>query len=343
MRLLLLDYISYLGHRNFNTVQVNALIKIGYDICLVGRTGQFENIKKKDNVSSVEIPEVFFKKWPKGAVFFRLQGIMILLWVKEHIRWRDYDAVLVLTYDIMSIFIFRISTRTFLINHNNVSQLSNKIKLCLTRHLPNNYSHIALNDEMYRRLKELLPGRDVYYVPHGICPPSNKIRKPSFILDMGRFLFCPVNNNYDPLFVKKIFEDRTFLDYLKSSGIVLYVKESLGVGCDGCNVKKVPTTMKEEEYNFMLKNALAVLLPYCEFFKYRCSGIFFECVSFGTPVIVTKLATFDFYKNMVEMKTFSDVVSLICAIKYYSDEKKIMHDLSLFDPTCYWKTVIERS
>lgn len=341
MKLLLLDYISYKGHQNFNKIHVDALLTLGHELILVGRRGQFDNIEANDNISKLEMPECFFKEYPMPTVSFRLQGIAAFLWLKTKIIWSDYDAVIILTYDILSLFVFHINQRTFLINHNNVPQLWSKVKLAFTKNLPKNYIHIALNQEMEQRLKELLPERKVYHIPHGICPPAKDILRPNFIKEGARFIFCPVNRNYEVTFVKRIFEDKELSTFLGQRGYKLYVKENIGI--DGAleNIESIPSNLGYAEYNYMIQNAMAVLLPYGSQFKYRCSGIFFECVARQTPVICTNLDAMKIYESDVDMRMFSDTKELIDAIGYYSEHKVRVTDLSVFNPKEYWYSVLE--
>ena len=340
MKLLLIDYISYKGHQNFNKIHIDALLSLGHDLHLYGKRGQFDNIDKS-KVEIYELPDCFFKDYPITPVSFRLKCIATLNWLKKHIIWEHYDIVVILTYDILSLFTFKIKQKTILINHNNVSQLWSSIKRSLTRRLPQNYIHVALNEEMEARLKELFPLKEVYHVPHGVCPPSDEVKKPSFISAGEKFLFCPVNSNYDKQFVKKVFEDNMLCVFLKEHRLSLYVKATLGVCSDENVIKNVPATIDYGEYNYMLQNAITVLLPYGEDFKYRCSGIFFECVARDTPIITTKLNTMAIYKNSVNMRMFTDVDSLIEAIDYYIQNEPVNFNPEVFSPNDYWEKVFE--
>lgn len=343
MKLLLLDYISYTYHMNFNRIHVEALLEMGHQLHLVGRRGQFDNIEKNADIVISEIPERFFSERPLHALSFRLQGIARLFWVKSNIQWDEYDAVIVLTYDILSLSTFRIKQHTYLINHINVQELWSKLKLFLTRKLPKNYIHVALNQEMERKLKELLPGKIVCHIPHGVCSPSGTSKRPAFLDKERKFLICPVNRNYDPDFVKQLFENPRLLGFLREQGVTLLVKESMKVRGDSDLVVNVPADLGKEEYNYMIQNAAAVLLPYEEAFKYRCSGIFFECVANQTPVISTDIEAMRIYESMVEMRVFSDIDGLIDAIAYYLKNTPRANDLSAFNPIGYWARAFDNT
>lgn len=113
MKLLLIDYVSYSGHRNFNKIHIDVLHKLGHEVYLAGRKNQFDNIELCEKNVVMEIPEMLFKELPVSSITFRLQGIFALLWTKRHIKWSDYDAVIILTYDILSFFVFRIKQKPY--------------------------------------------------------------------------------------------------------------------------------------------------------------------------------------------------------------------------------------
>ena len=341
MKILLLDYISYPGHRTFNKIHIDALKSLGHELHLLGRKGQFDNIASAGIADIGIIPESLFRQWPLPAVTFRLQGIAALLWVKRNIKLNNYDIIVVLTYDILSFFVFRTPKDVILINHNNVPQLWSKVKLACTRKLPKNYIHVALNQEMEQRLKELLPERKVYHIPHGICPPTKDILRPNFIKEGSRFVFCPVNRNYDAFFVKRIFEDKELLAFLGQRGYKLYVKENLGIDGTLKNIESITSNLGYAENNYKIQNAMAVLLPYGTQFKYRCSGIFFECVARQTPVICTNLDAMKIFEKDVDMRMFSDTKELIDAIGYYAEHKVRVTDLLVFNPKEYWNGVLD--
>lgn len=341
MKLLLVDYISYPGHRNFNKIHIESLLELGHEIHLVGRRGQFDDIENNNNISISQIPDCFFNSLPFYAVTFRLQGIAALLWVKKHIQISSYDAIIVLTYDILSVIAFRSKKPVILINHNNVSQLWSKIKLFITRKLPDNYIHVTLNQDMEARLKELFPDKRVYHVPHGICAPSEKLIKPTICSEDDKFLFCPINRNFDRQFVKGLFENSSFVNYLREHNLRLFVKEQLGV-CNCDVIINAPKSMIVEQYNYMIQKAVAVILPYGENFKYRCSGIFFECVARHTPIIATQLNAMAIYNNDVNMRMFTTPPELITSIEYYLKNKLNTTDLSAFNPTIYWERILSK-
>lgn len=341
MEILIVDYMSYKQHCNFNKIHLEALQNQNHSLCLVGRKGQFDNITKNGKTSIVNIPEYLFLSLPFNPLFERLLGIFKIWWLLRHLNLKDYDAVVVLTYDILSLFVFRTSVPVILINHNNVSQLSSKIKLWLTRRLPKHYIHVALNEEMEERLCELIPDRIIKLIPHGICPPSPKLKKPSFVQQDENYIFCPVNSNYDNEFVKEIFESQKLSNYLDKTNQLLYLKPNMPIESESQRIIKINSKLTNEEYDYMIQNAQSIILIYGSNFKYRCSGIFFECVARNKTILSTNIKSMTIYKDRINnLYFFASVDDLIKALKE-KQNNSFTNDLKSLDPIQYWSTILK--
>lgn len=338
MHILVVDYLSPKEHTNFDLIHIKSLLELGHDLHLVGREGQFPRVAAYNEVQITQIPEEFYGVRSFHSLTDRIQGIRILRWVKRNIPLDDYDQIVFLSYDILSIFCFKTSVKVFLVNHNNVDQFDSKIKLYLTRNLPDHYIHIALNEYMEAKLKECLLGKKVQYVPHGYLEPSGIATRPSTVKEDSLFVFCPVNRNYDAELINELVNSSLLNDYLRENNITVYVKSQLiSVPTEYVHVIGMLT---DEEYNYMLTNAMAVLLPYGEEFRYRCSGILFECVARNTPIIATEREALKIYHEKINIHFFKDSESLIGALKKIIDSEKKTFNTVFFQPTKYWVKVL---
>lgn len=340
MKLLVVDYLSIAGHRTFNRIHIEALRKIGVNLHLVGREGHFSNVEGLSDVEISVIPERFYRRRPIVQLTARLSDISCLRWIKRHFSFEHYDAVLFLTYDILSFFSFRTRQKVLLFDHNNVGQLDQRVKLILTRMLPHNFIHLALNDDMEQRLKELLPNRIVYKIPHGVASPSPILTRPSFMNEEQKFVLCPINANYDSQFLKAILTNARLRSYLTLHNLKLYVKKCIGVTSSDC-ILPIENRLEMSEYNYMIEKALAIMIPYSETFKYRCSGIFFECVARNKPVIATPIKAFTEYLDCTNIHLFHDLDTLIQSIEQIRTNQYIPKCHSTFNPEKYWTLVLD--
>lgn len=339
-KILLIDYMSPKGHENFDSIHIKSLLSLGYNLTLIGREGQFDCIPHNERLIIKKLPNwcfhtfTFFK-----PLFVRIQEILALIYIMCRYNPKQYDYTIFLCYDILSTFFFRTKGKVILINHNNVGQLDNKIKLILTKTYPE-YMHISLNEQMQIRLTELLPGHNVEYVPHGLVPPFINVTTSNFINNSTQILFCPVNLNFNRAAISLIFNDDTFLDYLKSKNMVLYVKSFKGLRNDRNELYIIKERVNDDDYKYLITKSLAVILPYTEEFKYRCSGIMFECVANDITVICKRNPSTSIYKDQIDMYEFDNVSQLIDCIENRIHNGKRAYNKELLSPTSYWREIL---
>lgn len=339
MKILVVDYKSIKSHQNFNKIHIDVLLHQGHHLTLVGKKGQFDNIEIKQGVNILNIPEGFYFSFPFPQLSERMREIFCLLYIWLKIKFSTFDFVIIPTYDILSFFLFRIPQKVVLINHNNVSQLENKLKFILTKLLPKRYIHIALNRLMEEHLRELLPNAKIYYIPHGVLSKPIEKRLPSFLQNEKAFLFCPVNSNFNNEFVNTIFCSTELRDYLAQMELQLFVKSSLDIHPESSNIISLPS-LSDSEYDYMLSHAKAVILPYGKMFKYRCSGILFECVSYNTPVLATTLDDMLIYKNEINVDFFDDSQSLVLGLTKLLTTSLTEKNIAALNPELFWKKMI---
>ena len=325
------------GHENYDLIQINSLLSLGSHVTLVGRTGHFDSVPRNNNVEVKELPEWCFRKFCHlKPLCYRLQEILTLLYISYKFSPKKYDWTILLCYDILSTFFFRTKSKVILIDHNNVGQLDNRLKLLLTKIYPD-YAHIALNRQMLTRLQELLPNHKVRYIPHGLVPSFTDKLSSEKYASTESFVFCPVNQNFDRVKVSSLFNSNKFLDYLNSQNIVFYVKYFEGIREDRKEMQVIKDRINDDDYKYLIKNSIAVILPYTEEFRYRCSGILFECVANDTTVICMSNPATSIYKDVIDMYEFENAKKLIECIEQRIDNGKRICDKNLLSPTSYWK------
>lgn len=339
MKILIIDYMSVPAHQNFNKIHIDVLLSQGHSLTLVGRKGQFDNIGAKQNVPRLVIPEFFYYRHPFPQLSTRIQGNLCLLWIRGIIKFKIFDCVVIPTYDILSFFLFRVPNKVVIIDHNNVSQLENKVKRLLTILLPKRFIHVALNSLMEARLRELFPDKTIYHIPHGVLFKPVESNLPHFLNSEKAFFFCPVNSNYNKDFVQAAFNSAELQDYLEQLGMQMYIKTSLNIHPSSANISSV-STLSNAEYDYMISHASAVILPYSNLFKYRCSGVLFECVSYDTPVLATKLEDMLIYQDIINIKFFDNPQSMVTGLNELLFSPPMKNDVAKLNPATYWEKMI---
>lgn len=341
MKILAIDYITLLGHRNFNNIHLESLLRQGHTVTYIGRKEALSVEEQPGRINHIYLPDWVYLKKNLSHLYLRrnLIEIEILFWIKKNINFEEYDRIIFLAYNVRSILFFRTKVDVYLINHSNVSKLDNKIDFLLTKLISKRYVHVALNENIVKRMKELLPKRKIVYVPHGLITVPQEEKRPVFINEGEEYIFCPVNSNYDKELLKKVFNSKLFIEFIKQSGIQLYVKDkSLFFENGGVNVLRQRPSI--EEYNYMLNHARAIILPYGKDFRYRCSGIFFECIAFDTPVITTSIQDMLIFMNITNTFCCDDIKDFINSIKKIKNKELVRVDKTIFCPDKYWFRIL---
>lgn len=340
MNILVIDYLSYSGHKGFNRIHLSLLLEMGYKLTLVGKKGHFHEYEDNPNVKVI-YPSQLNNVKPEDSHF---KNIINLLEIRRQVTFSNYDIILFPTYDVASLFAFRTKLPTYIIDHNTIGMLNDtllgRIRLFLTRTLPPNYYHICLNKSMEGRLRYLDRKHRIYHIPHGMCPPAKNLEKPLFIIENQRFIFCPVNRNYDMDFIQAIFESSKLKGYLESNNIVLFVKDVIPCNCQCKSIITIENDLSKPQYDYLIQNAMAVILPYGQRFIYRCSGIFFECISRKTPIIATDLVEFRQYKDISDLYLFNNVTELLDCLSQCIHNGSREFDNEIFNPKKYWEKML---
>lgn len=337
MKILYIDYLSYSGHKNFNKIHLNALKSLGIDLSFVGSIDQYDDDLRCE---FLKIPNFFYLKLPFYSISSRILEFLCLLYIRFFIKTRNFDFIIFPTYDIFSIFAFPTRKKCFLINHNNVGQLDNPIKLIITKFLPINYVHVALNNEMHDRLSILLPSKRVLFVPHGLCLPFTKLKRPSTVPNECKFFFCPVNRNYDRNALEELFNDDQVVSFLDRNNIFIIIKEGL-ISLYNKRIITVENKISFPEYNFLIKQSTAVILPYDDNFKYRCSGILFECIANDVSVVSSDINAMREFEDTISIRYFNNRDSFLKSLQCYllSSENPSINKKK-FSPYTYWQNVL---
>ena len=340
MRILAIDYITYKGHRTFNQIHIESLAKLGHNITLVAREMAITEIEESDNVNKITLPKWYEKQYPFYFLSERIKGIIALRWIRRKVDIPKFDLVLFLAYDIMTITTCKLKNRVLLVNHNNIAQLDNRFKLRLTRKLPYNYVHIVLTKDALERLKQLVSHR-AFYVPHGYLEQDGRIKCPQCVREINRFIFIPVNRWIDSNLLNTVFSSRQVYDYLTGNGIRIILKKGVfSIFGNPDSFVFLDSYIPDDEYRYLLKNAIGVVLPYNKDFIYRSSGIMFECVANKSTIIASDIPSMKAYENQLKITYFKDAESFLNCIRTIETTDLFEYNPLAFQPDSYWFTVL---
>jgi hypothetical protein len=132
-------------------------------------------------------------------------------------------------------------------------------------------------------------------IPHGISSGDSFKGHSLSLEDLnGKFknrrfekvIFSPSSNSSDRAYVQKLITNLNFINYLKHNKILLIVKGTFMSNED--EILVIDWHMTNKEYNTLFFNSDIILIAYKNTFKYRVSGVLFECFAFNKPCLVRR-------------------------------------------------------
>lgn len=331
----------------YNTIQLQALKSSGFEVTFVSGREYMKEAVGELGIRRADIPDKYFR--PLRPSFRLLDAIRKKISDVSRLRAAlriagtvEHDAVILLSYEVISYFFCQCrDKRVFLVNHNNVEHISNdRFKLLLTRRLYRNHSFVALSREMEGRLRELLPGRNVCFVPHGI-PSLDKYE--ALPAPASRYVFIMSDSSCDTALLNSILDHKEEVMSLKRKGVEIIVKtREKGFTQD---VTFINRRLADDEYYSLIKGALMVFLPYDKSFQCRTSGILHECFALNVPVVTSDIPAFQEYRPLVTdhelMIGNADAFYKACEAIIDGDRKAGYTGLEALAPGSYWKTILE--
>lgn len=336
MKILIVDYICTRGHLFFNEIHLDALIKLGHNLSFITRKGYIDIL---EGCNFYDIPEKYYKHKTKTHLTtfqYIYYDIKKLLFAKKVANKIKPDAVIVLTYDALSLAFFRIKYPTFIINHVNVDFLSFWYRNLMTKFLPNYYIHVCLTQRTNEYLKIKLKNKKTVYIPHGYLQNS------CYINERQNIIFCPSTSSMDEKLLNDIITNDNLNKFLFENKIQLIIKTNkLFSNLSSC-ISILNGYIDQDLYQQYVKSSLAIFLPYHKSFNYRASGIFHEAISYGTPIITSNIPTFDEYHKQILYKyQVNDSSEFLETLKHIIKLSEYYSNLQDLNPLLYWKQALD--
>mgnify|MGYP001418771426 CR=1 FL=1 len=233
-------------------------------------------------------------------------------YINKFINRSNYDLIILSSYDTIALSLSSIKRKLFLINHNNLQCLNNRIKLFFFKRISMTHAHIVFENYIKNYLTSI-GVKNVFKISHGL---PKKI-KPSFKIDYLKKLkrnnfknsiFVPSSSSSDIDFIQKIILDVDFNNFLKSNDILLIIKGNYKL--NNCtNILVLNKYLKDDEYNYFFITSDIILIPYKNSFKNRVSAVLHECVSNNKPFICSDIEAFRVYESLIKYKPYFNSIN----------------------------------
>jgi hypothetical protein len=209
----------------------------------------------------------------------RLNGIRILRYIRKTVRVQDYDAVVFLVYENISLALgWPKDEKTFLFTHNNIDNvLGSRIKALFYRLIGSRVTHLVFMDYIGQYIRDTFGGR-IFRIPHPVIPGNieNNDENSSLAGPAKRetkVIFSPSTST--PASVQK-----ELMEFASRSGGKFYVV------CRG-PVRESTNAWETHPYFDDLERRMREcdMVFLGAFFNYRVSSFAFEALKFGKPFV----------------------------------------------------------
>lgn len=315
MRILYIDNTDNKGHVNFNMIHMKAISDTQNNI--VDAVFNYKFYSKYhisdsiENISLFFLPSVLCCSF-KSKLLWRLNSVFQLWYIYLRFRIVKYDLVVLSVYDPIVLFFAGYTSRFIIFNHNNISHLSNSLKLFFTKLISKKCLHLVFNEDMRLGLKTYISNAKIRVISHGCIDPyisENGVKK---LFENKKVIFCPSTSSVDPDFIHALLNDRRLNEFLLVQNIQIVIKSTKHKYNENENVTFLSRYLTDREYQNLFCNSLAILIPYCDTFKYRTSGVLFECFANNKPFIASKIPSLEIYSTYVRynpyFKTVEDLI-----------------------------------
>lgn len=346
MKILYIDNTDNKGHVNFNMIHMRAISKNQCnDVDAVFNykfSSKYHIPDSIENISVLFLPSVLCRSF-KSKFLRRLNSVFQLWYIYLRFRIVKYDLVVLSVYDPIVLFFAGYTSRFIIFNHNNISHLSNSLKLFFTKLISKKCLHLVFNEDMRLGLKKYIPNAKIRVISHGCIDPYIPENRAKKLFENKKVIFCPSTSSVDSDFIHALLNDRRLNEFLLVQNLQIVIKSTKHKYKENENVTFMSRYLTDSEYQSLFCNSLAILIPYCDTFEYRTSGVLFECFANNKPFIASKIPSLEIYSTYARynpyFKTVQDLIlNLEELIAFKGEYYNCLQDIN---PQNVWDNLFE--
>lgn len=300
-KILVVEPFGFPGHRSFNAFILSCLQDIG-SVDFVAPSGYMDSYSVDKRV---DIPADLLKFSTKLGS--RLSAIRVLRFVLRNINMSEYQSVVFLAYETVSFSMcWPANNRTFVFEHNNLDNVIGSLfKEFFYKNISSSVVHIAFQEHIARFIKSKY-SRCAVRLPHPYY-------RSGLIRDESPKIF-PVESS-SSRDARIIFSPSSSTPNFIQDGLKTFVSSTAGsfyAICKGSPASK--DTFWEvcpffEDYEKIMQDCDFVFFG--AHFDYRVSGIAFEALSYGKPLVL--------FDSLFARELYSENPGLVFIIKEFND------------------------
>lgn len=301
MNILFIDTESFPSHINFNRIHISKLLEEGHHVSCIFRIGYFQKLGI-ENISMIhEIPNKYYKKGNDTRIIGRIFYLRRLLNIRKYIKSKKYDIIINSYYDETVLPFAFFHRGLYLINHINIGGLRYKLKLFFFKLVSKRNQQIVLTKDSQEYLNSM--GLKSIYVRHGI-PDVYPVNLPRPVWMKFKYsIFSPSATSSDEKFLTSLISSKEFVSYLERNDILFIIRSNqLSSTCK--NILIIDYFMSNEEYMACFTQSDIIFVCYKPTFRYRASGILWECIANSKNVAIRNIPGMTEYKEIFDISSF---------------------------------------
>jgi len=346
-KILYIDLFSQYGHTNLNKVFISRFENLGYDLNYIVREGYVDELELSKKKVVWAIPEKYFSS-SFGKLKDRFIQYKMLSYIKNNISITEYELLFFSFFEEISFGIANLKGNIILMNHSNISGLTNRIKFYFLKKSNSIARFLVFHESIKVRFSEF-GINNVIVEPLGLPKAYPKdldilkieeLRKLDERLLSDKFkLLIPTASKYNNSFISEVISNSTFLNFLKTESILLIVKDKT-IKSSHKNVLVIDSFLSDETYKTVFLISHAVLLHYPFTFEYKISAALFECFANNKPALLSNIPSFKGFKEHFTYQPFYEnleqLIECINELKQFlksSEKNSIYRNLDTLNPT----------
>ena len=319
-KILYLDFDAPTGHVGFNQIWLNALAETGqFEITLCVPEAYGKRLRVPPGVKEVPIPGSFLDNLT--GRWRRLLSIFRFLWVRRHLALKEYDTILIASFDSIAFYIAALFLREecCLVCHNNIQKArERKLTGFCFRRLGRKHRFIVLEEYMRTFLVNDFHCPEVTVIHHGFPPPFDAHRAeracPEWLQTLRHthkgIIFVPSMSSCSPAFREFLLHDREFRSFLQEHHLAVVIRTPEAQD-NTPEVIWLHRRLESDEYAAVFLASDLILLPYSNQFSCRVSAVLLEAFANRKKLLLPAIPAFEIYRShLSESCYFTDYATL---------------------------------
>ncbi len=304
-KVLFIDYILEKGHVNFNHIHIDALKQCGFDVHLILHQLIADNLPYDASQYVAIIPSILRKR-EGHPLLNRVIFLLTLLYIKVKVRFKDYDHVIISSFDEISLGLLPLCNYMQIICHRNAIGFENSIKRTFLKRLAKHNDFIVFNESMAEPFRQQGIA-NVHIISHGVMPACNSAPS-SEHSHKDIQLFHPSVGS-DEIFLRELLSSEDFQQFLVDEHIIFTLRSHLDITPSSDRIRIIREFLPQKEYKKLFLNSDIILIIYPSTFRFTVSAVSFECVTYKKKALIKNNMALSYCKGFFNYNPFFDNIS----------------------------------